>query len=156
MFVRYEHHPYSRFRIKRLVPVEQNFVGREAIPRHPGLDKLAQRHCEFMARNRGKFTLDSANISHFGFEGRALVAQRRYKMAHCAENVAGGFIHGDIAAELTQAWLKSSKHAYNLKQVWHATGLGVFVTSDGFVYATQFFATKDQSKTASHGRLGDF
>ena len=131
-------------------------IGREAIPRHAGLDKLAREHCEFMARNRGKFNVSSANISHYGFESRAFAAQKMYGMGHCAENVAGGVIHGDIAAELTKAWVGSSKHSYNIKQKWHATGLGVYVASDGFVYATQIFAMKEQSGMANHGRFGIF
>ncbi len=131
-------------------------IGKQAISRHAGLDALARRHCEFMARNRGKFTLGSENISHYGFEERALLAKRRFGMGNCAENVAGGVIRGDIASQLTQAWTTSSKHVYNLKQDWHATGIGVYVASDGFVYATQIFATKGRSKMAFHDHLRDF
>lgn len=144
-------------RLERSLNRYRASIGREAIPRHPGLDALAREHCAFMARNRGKFTLGSANISHYGFEERALIAQRRYHMGNCAENVAGGVIQGgDIAAELTKAWTSSSGHRQNLKGKWHATGIGVYVASDGFVYATQIFAAKGQSRVAFYDHLRDF
>lgn len=131
-------------------------IGRDPLPRHPGLDKMAREHCAFMARNRGKFSVHSKNISHYGFEQRAMMAQRAYGMGACAENVAGGFMQGDIATQLTEAWVASSKHSNNLKQKWHATGIAVYVASDGFVYATQIFAMKGESRMAFYDNLRRF
>lgn len=143
-------------RLERALNDYRASVGQQPIARHPGLDALAREHCEFMARNRGKFTLGSENISHYGFEERALLAKRRFQMGNVAENVAGGFIKGDIASQLANAWASSSKHVYNLKQKWHATGIGVYIAPDGYVYATQIFATKGQSRVAFYDHLRDF
>lgn len=131
-------------------------IGRQPIPRHPGLDAMARRHCDFMARNRGKFSLGSKNISHYGFEERALLAKRRYGLGHCSENVAGGMIPGDIPSRLVGAWTTASDHAYNLKQDWHATGIGIQIAADGYVYAVQIFATKGISKMGYYDRLREF
>ena len=63
--------------------------GAPDLQRHAGLDSLAQKHCEFLRDNRGKFGIHgSGNVSHMGFEGRALLARQRYNMLSCAENVA--------------------------------------------------------------------
>lgn len=131
-------------------------IGKSAIPRHAGLDKLAREHCVFMARNRGKFSLGSENISHYGFDGRTLIAQRRYGMESVAENVAGGVIRGDIPSHLVKAWSASKDHSYNLRQSWAATGIGVYVADDGMVYATQIFATQGHSQMATMDRFRQF
>ena len=109
-----------------------------------------------MAKNRGKFSIGSSNISHYGFEERAMIAKTRYGMGHCAENVAGGTFAGDIPSGLTNAWVESSKHAFNLKHNWTATGIGVYVASDGYVYATQIFGNKVHSDVGINGRFGIF
>jgi uncharacterized protein YkwD len=131
-------------------------IGKPPLRRHAGLDRLAQQHCEFMAKNRGKFTLGSANISHYGFEERALTAQRAFSMQNVAENVAGGFIQGDPTSTLVNSWAKSSKHVFNLKGSWDATGVGVYTAPDGMVYATQFFATENRSHMALTDRMRAF
>lgn len=143
-------------RLERSLNEYRASIGKAPIPRHAGLDALARRHCEFMAKNRGKFTLGSDNISHYGFEERAMLAEKRYGLGHCAENVAGGVIQGDVASQLTKAWVGSSKHVYNLKHDWSATGIGVYVASDGFVYATQIFGNKIHSEMGMNGRFGIF
>lgn len=120
-------------------------IGKKPLQSHAGLDRLAQAHCEFMAKNRGKFSLGSENITHYGFEERVLLAQRGYGMESLAENVAGGKVAGNVASQMTTAWVNSKKHVYNLKQDWDASGMGVCVTDDGMVYATQIFATKNIS-----------
>lgn len=131
-------------------------IGKKPIPRHRGLDRLAQDHCEFMARNKGKFTLGSEIISHYGFEERAFLAEQRYGMASLAENVAGGVIEGDVSSQLVQAWRNSSDHNYNLKQDWNATGIGVHVAPDGTVYATQIFGLQSMSQMALTDRFRQF
>lgn len=132
-------------KLERSINRYRQSIGKSAIPRNATLDRLAQQHCAFMAKNRGKFSLGSANISHYGFEERSLYAQRRLGMSGVAENVAGGVIKGDIASQLTGAWTSSKEHHYNLKQNWDATGIGVYVADDGMVYATQIFAIKSNS-----------
>jgi uncharacterized protein YkwD len=131
-------------------------IGRAPIQRHAALDRLAMDHCRFMAKNRGKFTLGSENISHYGFEERALLAQRQYGMSSVAENVAGGVIKGDIPSQLTGAWTGSKKHVYNLKQNWDVTGMAVYIADDGMVYATQIFAMQSQSQMQMVDRFRQF
>lgn len=131
-------------------------IGKAALTRHSGLDQLAYQHCKFMANNRGKFTLGSQNISHYGFEERALMAKRAYRLESLSENVAGGKISGDIPATLLTSWNNSSKHRYNLSQDWDATGLGVYVADDGMVYATQLFAIRNRSHMALTDRMTSF
>lgn len=131
-------------------------IGRAPLRRHAGLDRMAQSHCEFMARNRGKFTLGSENISHYGFEDRALRARHAYSMENVAENVAGGTIQGNVSSTLVQSWANSKKHVFNLKGNWDATGVGVYVTPEGVVYATQLFATENRSHMALPTKLGSF
>lgn len=143
-------------RLHQSVNAHRRSLGKPPLRRHSGLDRLAYRHSRFMAANRGKFTLGSENISHHGFEDRALMAKRAYRMQAVAENVAGGKIEGDIPAALTRSWTKSSKHHDNLSQDWDATGLGVHVADDGMVYATQLFATENRSHSALTDRLTSF
>lgn len=131
-------------------------IGKAPLRRHSGLDRLAQQHCEFMAKNRGKFTLGSENISHYGFEERALAAQRAYSMQNVAENVAGGTIRGNVSSTLVDSWVNSKKHIFNIKGDWDATGLGVYTAPDGMVYATQIFATENRSHMALMDRMGAF
>lgn len=131
-------------------------IGKKPLRRHKGLDAMAQHHCEFMAKNRGKFTLGSENISHYGFEERALLARQGYSMQNLAENVAGGVIQGDPTSQLVNAWTTSKKHVVNLKGNWDATGIGVYRASDGMVYATQIFATENRSHLALTDRLNQF
>jgi uncharacterized protein YkwD len=143
-------------RLERAINDYRASIGRKPIPRVRGLDDLARQHCEFMARNRGRFTLGAKNVSHYGFEERALVARRRFGMEHCAENVIGGFVGGDIASELVKVWSESEKHQFNLRQSWDATGVGIYVAEDGFVYATQFFGNRGMSGLGFTDRFGSF
>lgn len=131
-------------------------LGKAPLRRHSGLDRMAQQHCEFMAKNRGKFTLGSENISHYGFEGRAMRARHGYSMQNVAENVAGGMIDGNPTSTLVDAWTNSKKHVVNLKGNWDATGIGVYRAPDGMVYATQIFATQTNSHMAMTNRLNQF
>jgi uncharacterized protein YkwD len=132
--------------------------GKPALSRHAGLDRMAQQHSEFMRRNRGKFGASgSANLTHYGFEERALNAQRTMSMSNVAENIAtcsGGF--GSPANTLVGAWKGSSGHDKNLKGQWSTTGIGVVVDDDGTVFATQIFATKRHSHMAMVDRMRQF
>ena len=130
--------------------------GIKPLERHRGLDNLAYQHSRYMAENRGQFTLGSKNISHYGFENRARVAKTSFRMVHVAENVAGGKISGNIPQKLLESWNLSNKHANNLKADWDVTGLGVHITEDGIVYATQLFATENNSNMALMDRMRRF
>lgn len=133
-------------------------IGREALPRHSGLDRMARQHSEFMRENRGKFKLGgSANISHYGFTERALAAQRLMGMSNVAENVATCNGRGDQSAPvLVNAWKASSGHAKSMKGKWDATGIGVVVDDDGTVFATQIFANRSHSHMTMTDRMRQF
>lgn len=143
-------------RLDRSLNDYRHSIGKRTLPRHEALDRMAYDHCVFMARNRGKFQLGSPNISHYGFDARALAAQRLYGMGSVAENVAGGTIRGDIPSQLVHAWAESKRHNYNLRQNWDVTGLGVYVADDGMVYATQIFANQSHSQMAMVDRFREF
>jgi uncharacterized protein YkwD len=130
-----------------LVSVPSSSRGRQQLQRHSGLDRLAQQHSEFMLRNRGKFgTGSSSNLSHYGFEDRALRAQHSMNMANVGENIATcSGRHGDASFTLVSAWQRSSGHEKNMRGQWDVTGVGVAVADDGSVFATQLFANENRS-----------
>jgi len=131
--------------------------GESALPRHAGLDRMAQQHSEFMRRNRGKFGGASGNLTHYGFEERSLNAQRTMSMSSVGENVAtcsGNF--GSAADTLFSAWKGSSSHEKNIRGHWNATGIGVVVDDDGTVFATQLFGTQSHSHMAMSNRMRQF
>ena len=136
------------------VNAHRGAIGKASLPRHAGLDQLAQQHSEFMMRNRDKI---KGGLSHYGFEERALAAQRLMSMSNVAENIAtcsGGFT--SPTSTLVEAWKKSSGHAMNMKSHWDATGVGVAVAPDGTVFATQIFATQSHSHMAMTERMRQF
>lgn len=131
-------------------------MGKPALQRHAGLDRLARQHSEFMRRNRGKFDLSSTgNISHFGFEGRTLAA-RRFGMSDISENIGTCNGAGSAAVTLVEAWKRSRGHNMNLKGKWTQTGIGVVVDSDGTVFATQIFGIGGNSHMGMTERLRRF
>jgi uncharacterized protein YkwD len=124
---------------------------------HAGLSALAQRHCEYLIRNRGKFGLYGKNVSHFGFEGRALVARERYKMINYCENVGAAFHPGKFAASnLVQLWSKSKDHEFNMRSDWTYTGIGAVVAEDGMVISTEIFASGSNSQLTTRQRFSGF
>lgn len=140
------------------VNAHRGAAGRNHLPRHAGLDHLARQHSEFMLKNRGKFSVgDSSSLSHYGFEERAMAAQRLMGMSNVAENIAtcsGGF--NSSATTLVGAWKNSSGHARNMKGKWDVTGVGVAVAPDGTVFATQLFASENHSHMATGDRMRHF
>lgn len=129
--------------------------GRPALNRHAGLDRMAQQHCEFMRANRGKF--GKSNLTHYGFEERALAAQRMMKMSDVGENIGTCSGSGSSSASvLVNAWKNSSGHMKNMKGTWNATGIGAVVDSDGTVFATQIFAMEDHSHMTLTNRMRQF
>jgi len=128
--------------------------GKPALQRHSGLDRMAQQHSEFMRRNRGKFGGSSGNLTHYGFEERAMNAQRAMSMSDVAENVAScSGNYGSAANTLVGAWKGSSSHDQNLRGKFTSTGIGVVVDDDGTVFATQLFASESHSHMAMRDSL---
>lgn len=116
--------------------------GATVLQRHTALDHLAQQHSEFLRKNRGKFSIYGANVSHYGFESRAIAAQRFYQMGQVGENVACSSGRGTATgATLVALWANSPNHEANMRNAWTHTGVGVAKDSDGMVFATQLFGS---------------
>ncbi len=131
--------------------------GRNSLQRHAGLDRLAQEHCEYLRSHRGTFSLNGKNVSHFGFESRALMARERYQMAGVSENVAAtSKVSGSTTQRLVSLWKGSKDHHKNMLNDWTHTGAGVVVDSDGMVFSTQIFATVNPSQMSVRERFNRF
>lgn len=131
--------------------------GAKDVQRHSGLDRLAQEHCEYLRRNRGSFSIYGRNVSHFGFEGRALAARERYNMASVSENVAAANYPGKNSPSLiVELWKESKDHHKNMVDSWTHSGIGVVVDSDGMVFATQLFSTVNNSQLVMRERFNSF
>lgn len=127
------------------------------VQRHAGLDRLAQSHSEYLRTNRGKFSIYGKNVSHFGFEGRAMFARQNLGMLSVSENVAAANYPGQAApGVLLELWRTSKDHNHNMTEKWTHSGIGVVVDSDGMVFATQIFATKNHSQLAMRDRMNSF
>jgi uncharacterized protein YkwD len=131
--------------------------GASDLQRHAGLDRLAQQHCEYLRQHKGQFGLYGKNISHLGFEGRALFARERYQMINVSENVAAATNPGSNPAQiLVKLWAGSRDHEYNMRGSWTHTGIGVVVDSEGTVYSTELFATVSSSFLTTRHRFSHF
>lgn len=131
--------------------------GASDVQRHAGLDRLAQEHCEYLRKNRGTFELYGKNVSHFGFEGRALLARERYQMMNVSENVAASTrAESNAATTLVKLWSQSKDHDHNMRSTWTHTGVGAVVDADGTVFSTQLFSTISYSQLTSRERFNRF
>ena len=131
--------------------------GEQEVQRHPGLDRLAQEHCEYLRHKRGSFDLNGRNVSHIGFDGRALVARERYQMDSISENVAAANHPGSqMTTVLLDLWKGSKNHHKNMLDDWTYSGMGVVVDADGMVFATQLFATASMSQMSTRERFNRF
>jgi uncharacterized protein YkwD len=131
--------------------------GVQNLQRHPGLDRLAHEHCEYLRQHRGSFGLYGKNVSHFGFEGRALLARERYQMMNVSENVAASTHAGGSPAQtMVKLWSQSKDHEHNMRSTWTHTGVGAVMDSDGTVISTQLFATVSYSQLATRDRFNRF
>ena len=129
-------------------------IGKQDLQRHPGLDKLAQDHCEYLRKHRGEFSLYGANVSHIGFEGRVAVARARYQMSNMSENVASANHPGQAPAPiLVSLWKGSKGHHKNMSDDWTHTGVGLVTDSDGTVFSSQLFGVVNCSQMSSRERF---
>ena len=128
------------------------------LQRHPGLDRLAREHSEYLRKHRGTFSLSGRNVSHFGFEGRALAARELFQMENVSENVAAcqRTSASQVPSMLVGLWKGSRDHHKNMCDSWTHTGVGVVVDSDGMVFATQLFSTVNYSSTNTRDRFTRF
>lgn len=131
--------------------------GAADLQRHAGLDRLAQSHCEYLRKNRGQFGIYGKNVSHYGSEGRSLVARERYQMLNSSENVGSLKTNGkNIPSALMNLWTSSKDHEKNLLSSWTHTGIGVVVDDDGTVFSTEIFATVSYSQMTTRQRFSGF
>ena len=117
--------------------------GKAALQRHAGLDCLAQQHCDYLVKTAGSYSMYGKNISHVGFESRALTAHQAYKISSLGENVVSSTNHS--AKHLVELWASSKNHDHNMKTDWTCTGVATAVTADGQVISTQLFGTSPSS-----------
>lgn len=113
--------------------------GKSVLQRHPGLDRLAQEHCNYLVKTAGSYGLYGKDISHIGFEGRALAARQAYNITNLSENVASSKSHS--AKHLVNLWANSKGHSFNMSTDWACTGVATAITADGKVISTQLFGT---------------
>jgi uncharacterized protein YkwD len=125
------------------------------VQRHQGLDGLARRHSQFLRANRGKFDINGKDLSHDGFDQRAVIAQRLYNIQSIGENLAAATIGGSAAAPfIVKLWANSPSHDHNMRNTWANTGIGVAIADDGKVFVTQIFGTQaSSSHSDSRDRL---
>jgi len=121
----------------------RNSTGHQSLVRNATLDRMAREHSEFLRANRGKFNVEGSNISHFGFEGRALRARAQLSISSLAENVASG--KNASMPLVVKMWAASKGHDFNMRGDWTETGVGVAVDQDGTVFATQLFGSPHTS-----------
>ena len=144
-------------RLHQEVNAYRRSQGETTLQRHAGLDSLAQAHCEYLRQHRGTFSLNGKNVSHFGFEGRSLMARERYQMASVSENVAASSkVPGSSTQRIVALWKGSKDHHKNMLDDWTHTGVGVVVDSDGMVFATQLFSTENLSQMSVRERFNRF
>ena len=113
--------------------------GKAALSRHAGLDRLAQQHSDYLAKTGGSYDLYGKNVSHFGFDGRAVMARQAYKITSMGENVIASTDRS--AKRLVNSWVASKGHDYNMRNDWFCTGVGTTITPDGMGITTQIFGT---------------
>lgn len=131
--------------------------GKSELQRHAGLERLAQEHCEYLRKHRGTFSLSGKNVSHIGFEGRALIARERYQMDNISENVAAANHPGaNMTQVITGLWKGSKDHHKSMLDQWTYSGVGMVVDSDGMVFATQLFANVSMSQMSTRERFNRF
>jgi uncharacterized protein YkwD len=117
--------------------------GKATLRRHAGLDRLAQQHCDYLAKNGEKFSLYGKYVSHFGFEGRSMTAQQVYKIETIGENVVASSNHSP--KHLVKLWAGSRTHEQNMRSDWSCTGVATAVNTEGMLVSTQIFGSAPNS-----------
>ena len=81
---------------------------------------------------------------------------QRYN-ARSPENVAAANYPGNnSSAVIVELWKQSKDHHKNMVDDWTDSGMGVVVDSDGMVFATQIFATRNYSHMTMRDRMNSF
>ncbi|MFK7850389.1 MAG: CAP domain-containing protein [Akkermansiaceae bacterium] len=117
--------------------------GKNAFERHDGLDRLAQKHCDYLAARIGGSSLEKSSLNHHGFEGRALLAKHKFRIFTLGENVVSSTNHSP--KHLVKLWSESDTHEHNMSSDWALTGVGTAKTESGLVISTQVFGTVEDT-----------
>lgn len=116
--------------------------GKAALANHAGLQEMAQKHSDAMAR--------SGKLDHDGSASRNGIAASKYQIHATGENVMRQ--HGRDAQAMLQTWINSAPHRRTLLDPSHAvTGLGIAQDEHGNVWVTQIFGWKPGSGKGSAG-----
>ncbi|GHC50817.1 CAP domain-containing protein [Roseibacillus persicicus] len=127
--------------------------GLSSLKFHAGLGRMSKKHSDYMRDNAGSFSVDGRLISHYGFDGRRTLADRKYRIESLSENVIASFDMGqgtDLAAKMVRGWLNSPNHKANLDSKWEQTGIGVSFDKEGRAFVTQTFGS-DPSQVLTVG-----
>ena len=122
--------------------------GKSALERHSGLDRLAQQHCDYLAKNCGG---SGTNINHIGFDGRANTASSSYHISSIGENVVSSSTQS--AGHLVDLWASSKGHERNMRSSWKYTGIATAKTPDGMVISTQIFGVGESNPELESARF---
>lgn len=129
-------------------------VGLSPVKHHAGLAKLASQHSNFMRDNAGRFSIEGKLISHYGLNGRRVLAQKKYGIESIGENVIASYEMGqgdNLAKTMVAGWLRSPNHKHNIDASWANSGLSVRFDDDGRVFVTQLFGAKKPMVTKLGG-----
>ena len=120
------------------------------LTRHKGLDKLAHNHSDYLRVKNGGFGIYGNKISHFKFEWRAQQAATQYGFRKLGENVAFMKVKPQSQAHhLLILWVASDGHRKNIHGDWTHSGVGIAITENGDIIATQLFGSKGESSSTS-------
>lgn len=125
-----------RGRIREAGNAYRRANGKRPLANHAGLQEMAQKHSEAMAR--------SGKLDHDGSASRNGIAASQYQIGTTGENVMRQ--HGRDAQAMLQTWIDSAPHRGTLLDSSYAvTGLGIAQDEQGNVWVTQIFGWKPGS-----------
>ena len=115
--------------------------GKKSLYRHAGLDRLAQKQCDYLVKKRKDNGLHDSKYSHKGFGGRASMGRFKFQIGAMAENVVSSSTRS--ANHLVDLWAKSRGHQKNMVGQWACTGVGTATTPEGTVISVQLFGSTE-------------
>lgn len=130
-------------RLHRSVNAYRASKGKSGVKRHSGLDAIAQKHCDYLAKNIASDGLSGKLLNHNGFEGRALAARHAYKIGTVGENIVTSTDHSP--ATLVKLLAASESHDHTMRSDWTYVGVGTSYTPEGLVISTQIYGSDESS-----------
>lgn len=119
--------------------VKRRQWGRDPVKESKNLDEIAQKHSDFLAKNRW---LPFRLIGHWGFKGRAKDAQIVGFSGYFAENVAfnsiGNLSEDKLAEVVMSQWMFSIGHRTNIMGDYSHIGIGITNNNDTLYYTVVF------------------